>query len=124
MTLRPPILAVTIVVALSGCATTNQKYDWGQYDPSLYAYYKSPAKVTELAISLEAIIKAAATKRSLVPPGIYAEYGYLQLQQGKSQEAVDFFRKEETLWPESKVFMERMIKVATTPASATATETH
>jgi hypothetical protein len=110
------VLGVLLVV-LPGCATTTSKYDWGKYDPSLYSYYKDPTKVTELYESLDAVIKAADSKRALVPPGIYAEYGYLQLQQGKSQEAVQLFRKEETHWPESKVFMDRMIQVASTPSA-------
>jgi hypothetical protein len=113
------MLAAALSVALGGCATTSHKYDWGKYDPSLYSYYKDPTKTGELAASLSAVIQAADSKRAVVPPGIYAEYGYLQMQQGKNQEAVDLFRQEEAHWPESKVFMDRMIKVASMPASAT-----
>jgi hypothetical protein len=54
-----------------------------------------------------------------VPPGIFAEYGYgyLQLEQGKSGSAVEVFKKEESQWPESKVFMNRMVNVASAPVS-------
>jgi hypothetical protein len=110
-----------LIVMMVGCATTTHKYDWGTYDPSLYAYYKDPTKVTKLSESLEAVIRTADSNHATVPPGIYAEYGYLRLQQGKSQEAVQLFRQEEGHWPESKVFMDRMIKVASTPAGAPAT---
>ena len=106
-----------LVVSLTACATPNQKYYWGKYDPSLYGYYKDPAKVGDLSQTLEAIIKSADTKNTRVPPGIYAEYGYLQMQQGKSQEAVDLFKKEQAHWPESKVFMDHMIQVASIPAA-------
>ena len=57
-----------------------------------------------------------------MPPGIYAEYGYLLLQQGKSNEAIDLFKREETHWPESKIFMDRMIKVTSVPAAASSTK--
>lgn len=54
-----------------------------------------------------------------MPPGIYAEYGYLQLQQGRNESAVYLFKQEESHWPESTVFMERMVKVASTPVAGT-----
>ena len=101
------------MVVLTGCATTaHDKYNWGDYDPSLYGYYKSPAKVGELTAALEETIKAADGHNQPVAPGLRAEYGYLLLQQGKAPEAVSAFRAEEKQWPESKVFMDHMIQVA------------
>jgi hypothetical protein len=117
MNMRLLLGMILLGAAAAGCQTASQKYDWGNYDPSLYAYYKDPTKVGELTASLEAVIKASESKHAVVPPGIYAEYGYLQLQQGKSQDAVQSFKQEEAHWPESKVFMEHMIKVSATPAS-------
>jgi hypothetical protein len=109
--------AIGVLCVLAGCVTSNQQtYDWGKYDPSLYDYYKDPTKVGELNASLGAIVKAADTNKALVPPGIYAEYGYLQLQQGNNAQAIDLFKQEEARWPEAKVFMDRMIKVASMPA--------
>lgn len=118
-------LRVALVAAgaatLMGCATTTQKYNWGKYDPALYGYYKNPTKLVELKETLAAIVKSADQNKAMVPPGIYAEYGYLQLQSGNSAEAVTMFEQEETRWPESKVFMDRMIKVAAIPTPAAAT---
>jgi hypothetical protein len=116
---RTLILTTLLVLMAAGCATQHQRYNWGSYDPSLYGYYKNPAKVGELSASLAAVIDAAGTNHAAVPPGIYAEYGYLQLQQGKNLAAVDLFMQEESHWPESKVFMDRMIKVASTPIAGT-----
>ena len=107
-----------LTVALCGCVTNHYTYDWGDYDPSMYAYYKNPAKVGQFSDSLAAIIKAGDAQGVKVPPGIYAEYGYLKLQQGKNSEAVGLFEQEEQHWPESKVFMERMIKVASVSPDA------
>jgi hypothetical protein len=116
------VVAVVCAALLAGCATNRPKYDWGKYDPSLYAYYKDPTKVGQLTDSLAAIIQAAQVNHATVPPGVFAEYGYLQLQQGKSSAAIDLFRLEETHWPESKVFMDRMIKVASVPTRTSSTQ--
>jgi hypothetical protein len=120
VSLRTLILSPLILLAAAGCVAQHQRYDWGSYDPSLYGYYKNPANGGELSASLAAVIDAAGTNKAVVPPGIYAEYGYLQLQQGRNQAAVDLFKQEESHWPESKVFMDRMIKVASTPVAGTA----
>jgi len=122
MTLRVFLMAPILVASLAGCVTNHQRYDWGSYDPSLYAYYKDPAKAAEFAESLAAIISTADSHHTQIPPGICAEYGYLQLQEGKNSAAVELFKQEETLWPESKVFMDRMIKVASTPTAQSSTK--
>ena len=121
MRLRAGILSPLFLLMAAGCVTQHQRYDWGSYDPSLYGYYRDPAKLGELSAALAAVIDAASTNHATIPPGIYAEYGYLQLQQGKNLAAVDLFKQEESHWPESKVFMDRMIKVASTPVAGTTT---
>lgn len=118
--MRASALLMTILaLSAAGCVTQHQHYNWGSYDPSLYDYYKNPTKVGQLSVSLQAVIDAADHGNAVVPPGIYAEYGYLQMQQGKNQNAVALFRQEEIHWPESKVFMEHMISVASMPVVGT-----
>ena len=107
---RLTLVAATLLV--TACATNHQKYAWGTYDHALYVYYKDPAKAAALAQSLEATISAAEKTNAPVGPGIYAEYGYLLLQQGNSTAAIDAFHKEASHWPESKVFMDHMIQAA------------
>jgi hypothetical protein len=116
MSNRTLFLVVAAISLLAGCVTNNQKYDWGKYDASLYAYYKDPAKAAELSAALAAVIEDANSNRTKVPPGVYAEYGYLQMQQGKNQDAINSFKQEAALWPESKVFMDQMTKVASASA--------
>jgi hypothetical protein len=122
MTARLLLVAPILVWALAGCVTNHQRYDWGSYDPSLYAYYKDPTKEAALVESLAAIISTADSDHALVPPGIYAEYGYLQLQEGKNPAAVELFKQEEAHWPESKIFMDRMIKVASAAPQQSSTK--
>jgi hypothetical protein len=105
-------------VLMAGCATRHEKYAWGTYDRSLYVYYKDPASVVALSGNLEATIKGAETTHAVVAPGLYAEYGYLRLQQGDAKGAVTAFQQEEIRWPESKVFMDHMIKVASSNSAS------
>lgn len=123
MTLRFSLAVVASSILLTACATTHEKYAWGSYEHSLYVYYKNPAKADALSMSLEAIITGADKTKAIVAPGIYAEYGYLLLQQGKAQEAVSEFKLEEQHWPESRIFMDRMIQVASSQ-TATSTKEH
>ena len=106
------VLVTAATVLVTACATNQPKYAWGTYDRSLYVYYKNPATAAALAQSLEATINAAEKTNAVVAPGIYAEYGYLLLQEGNATAAVDAFHKEETHWPESKVFMDHMIQAS------------
>jgi hypothetical protein len=50
-----------------------------------------------------------------------ARQNELTLVKGKNLAAVELFKQEEGHWPESKVFMDRMIKVASAPVAGTAT---
>ena len=72
-------------VALCGCVTNHYTYDWGDYDPSMYAYYKNPAKVGQFSDSLAAIVKAGDTQGVKVPPGIYAGVRLLEAAAGQEQ---------------------------------------
>ena len=47
------------------------------------------------------------------PPGLHAQLGYVHYQMGNVREAVTEFGLEKLLFPESAVFMDRMIEKAT-----------
>lgn len=94
------------LVFLVGCAT--QRYTWNGYDNSLYAYYKSPAEKERFIERIkETIAKGEQTGK--IPPGIYAEYGYLCYEGQNYKDAIIYFQKEHDLWPESQPFMQKMI---------------
>lgn len=107
------------LLLLCGCAAQHERYDWGNYQASLYVYYKNPASEAKLVQSLQGLIATSTQTGRPVAPGIYAEYGYLLMQQGKSQDAIAAFRQEESHWPESKVFMDQMVKAAQSAGPAT-----
>jgi hypothetical protein len=86
-------------------------YEWRGYDTKLYEHYKNPNEQVKFHEDMkEVVVRAEAEGR--VPPGIYAEYGFLLLEQGNRAAAVQYFQKEAARWPESRVLMEKLIAVA------------
>lgn len=110
------ILAGLLVSILSGCATPA-KYNWGNYDTSLYGYYKDSTKLDAHVAEMESVIRSSEQTNRKVAPGIHAEYGYFLMQNGKAAEAAAQFEKEKTSWPESAQLMTSMIKLAEAQSS-------
>jgi hypothetical protein len=106
------IVAATLSMAfVSGCVAPG-KYNWGNYDGSLYGYYKDPAKVDAHVAEMESIIRTSEQTNKKVAPGIHADYGYFLMQNGKSSLAIAQFEKEKNNWPESAQLMSSMIRMA------------
>lgn len=103
--------AVIALATLSGCVQPTM-YNWGGYSNSMYAFYREPKTEHAFTTTLSEIITVNEQAGTKVPPGIYAEYGYMLMSAGQSAEAVALFNKEATAWPESKPFMETMINLA------------
>lgn len=108
-------------IFFSGCAPQKMYY-FGNYSQTLYSFEKNQNEETLLSHKqeLEKIISESEVKSLPVPPGIYAELGYINLKANKSQESIKLFQAEEQLYPESKYFMDRLIqsaKVKTTTES-------
>jgi hypothetical protein len=106
-----PIFIVTLMMSV-GCATDQNRpsYIYQDYSESLYAIKKSPsgesvAKHREVLLS---IIEESKAENVRVPPGVYCEYGYLLLVDGKKEEAFKYFDLEQFTYPESKVFVENL----------------
>ena len=65
----------------------------------------------KLSEEYQKIIKKQKGIRGAVPPGVYADYGFLLLQSNNMVQAREMLQKEIELYPESKVFIERIIKL-------------
>ncbi len=96
---------------LTSCMTSTSLYDWKNYETTSYLYYKkqTPEATEQLMKTYEAMINKPNGSRKTIAPGICAEYGYFLLQNGKKAEGVAMLKKERELYPESKVFMDRLI---------------
>jgi hypothetical protein len=95
---------------LAGCASPNL-YSWGRYEDLVYAMYKSPDKATpEFQIEqMEKDIQRARSANKPLPPGFHAHLGYLYFQIGKADAARQEFATEKAQFPESAVFMDRLL---------------
>ena len=96
-----------LLLCAAGCSTS--RYEWSNYDNKLYQHYKNPAEYDLFIGQLREVIDEAEASGK-VPPGIYAEYGFVLYEKGDFQESVKYFKLESDKWPESRVFMTKMIQ--------------
>ena len=107
--IRMAILA-GLVLLVGGCSTPTV-YHWGNYENLIYVSYAKPGKVPpeSQVEQLEADLQKARSANKPVPPGFHAYLGYLYYQLDKSEQAREEFETEKTLFPESTVFMDRLL---------------
>jgi hypothetical protein len=101
-------------VLASGCGP-GPVYHWGHYEPLVYEMYAHPGKA-EPAQQIDELTEDIATAQSKnrpVPPGVHAHLGYMHLQQGNAMAAREQFEIEKRLFPESTVFMDRLLSQMT-----------
>ena len=100
-----------ISVAFIGCAQQKPMYYWGNYSDTLYHAKKEPGVETlaKHKEALENIVEESNNRNLRVPPGVYAELGYLYAAQNNSKKAIELFSLEKTTYPESTIFMDRLI---------------
>lgn len=104
-------VASAFVMLTMSCAAT-QLYSWYDYQDDYYHYLKNADEDSqkELAKTYEEIINKQREIRGVVPPGIYADYGWLLLEQNKVEEGKAMLAKEVELYPESAVFVGSILK--------------
>ena len=111
------VLAITIitVLCLASCKTqkTNTLYSWDNYSITSYNYLKNSDKkaTQDLMKTYQSIINKQTGTRKTVPPGVYADYGFLLLQADKIEEGKEMLEKEIALYPESIMFITRILKM-------------
>lgn len=99
---------------LASCTTQKNLYSWEKYEVTSYNYLKNSntESIQELMENYQKIINSQKKgTRGVTPPGICADYGYLLLQEGKTQQGKDMLLNEITLYPESKIFIDRILKM-------------
>lgn len=104
------IFAIISLLIASSCASKKQTlYDWHDYQNISHKYHNNSLNLAELEEKMTVVLLESENK-GRVPPGMYAEYGYILLELGKFDEAIKYFDKESKIWPESKKFMTAVIK--------------
>lgn len=105
---EPKILAVVLpIVFLTGCV--EPLFHWGKYEDSLVERYVDN-DTTQTEVHLRELITEAESTQKRVPPGIYADYGFMFYKRGDKSSAINYFEKEKKLYPESSFFMAKLIE--------------
>ncbi|MCU0770467.1 MAG: DUF4810 domain-containing protein [Verrucomicrobia bacterium] len=104
------VLGLPVAALLAGC-TAPSLYSWGHYEEVIYTSYRAPDKAPpERQIEvLEADFQKAQAHGKAVPPGFHAHLGYLYYETGHLDAARHEFETEKALFPESTVFMDRLL---------------
>lgn len=104
------VISLVVGLLLTSCAPQTL-YNWNNYSNATYNYVKtkSDADQKKLIATYESIIKSQTGLRKCVPPGIYADYGFLMLEMGQSEKGIALMQKEIELYPESKPLIEKII---------------
>ena len=99
-------------ILLGGCAPGPKPlYTWGEYQPSLYAYYQKDTETTQEQIAaLHKTLEEAQAKNSPVPPGFHAHLGLLYATLGDGEQARQEFIQEKELFPESGQYMDFLLR--------------
>ncbi len=105
------LLFIVIIILVTGCVQ-NSLYYWDGYSNSLYKYKKGPSDKTIKAHkeSILKIIDKSDYYGKKIPPGVCCEYGYYLLQESNYIEAKKYFEFEIKLYPESKKFVNLLLK--------------
>ncbi len=93
---------------LGGCAPAELFY-WGGYEDSLYERYVEN-EMGHTEAQLQESFTYAKNTNQRVPPGLYADYGFMLYKRGDKSGAINFFDKEKALYPESYLLMTKLIE--------------
>ena len=102
-----------LLILISSCEVQKPLYSWGKYEAASYSYLKKNDEnaTQKLIDAYEKVINKQNGSRGVVPPGIYADYGFILIQADKIEEGKVMLEKEIALYPESKIFIDRILKL-------------
>tara|TARA_R110000823_G_C15948814_1_gene501343 strand:- start:3462 stop:3806 length:345 start_codon:yes stop_codon:yes gene_type:complete len=107
------IYLITLSFIITSCGSTKGLYSWDKYEQASYNYLKkaddkSTEKIMEQYIK---VLNKQKGTRKIAPPGMYADYGYFLIQRGNLKEGKANLMREIVLYPESKIFIDRILKL-------------
>ncbi|MDO4790205.1 MAG: DUF4810 domain-containing protein [Porphyromonas sp.] len=104
--------AAAALLLLSSCNLSRNLYSWYAYEDVSYRASKTRAEkdVEALVMTYQKMIARQEGLRRTVPPGIYAEYGFVLLKQNRTDEGIAMLEKEIELYPESRKYISRIIE--------------
>lgn len=105
-------VAVTTAIMLVSCGSSQKPlYYWYGTEDAAYKYTKrqTDTSLEKAMAQYKKVIESKKGTRGVVPPGINAEYGYLLVKAGKKEEGLALLKAEMETYPESKVFISRIV---------------
>lgn len=98
----------------TGCQKneTEPIYEWNNYIYSSIAYglFGDKEEIRDKhKLELITIIQESESKNIRVAPGIYAEYAQVLFTSGQKDEAKKYFILEKTTYPESAIFIDKVL---------------
>lgn len=112
-----PINSIAVVLLLlASCKSASKMpmYYWSSYDDRTYRVIKSnEAKDIQKLMETynEILMNDAKSSRAMPPPGVCADYGFFLVKEGKADEGKKWLEKEKQLYPESVIFIDRILKM-------------
>lgn len=104
------VAVLVALAALGGCATQRGVYDWGGYPRSWSAYYlEENTDAGRQAVEQTVVRLQQQGDTARVPPGLYADWGFVLYLRGDTERAVAAFEREAQLFPESAALMQRLV---------------
>jgi|SRR5574344_242156 hypothetical protein len=106
------VVAIGLLCMLTSCATRTRIYDWEKYNEraeECLANYDEQTAINLIAEYEKMIKNQESSERKVVPPGVYADYGYLLIKIGKKQEGKKYLQKEMEIYPESKTYLNKVV---------------
>jgi len=97
---------------MGGCVSQSTSlYAWGKYEDLIYAAYSNPGNMTpeQQVEALEQDFRQARASRQRLPPGWHAHLGFLYSELGKPDQARQELQTEKAEFPESAVFVDRLL---------------
>lgn len=108
--------AVFGYLMLNSCGTVDPSsgplYSWYDSENAAYEFTKAPTDQLRDDLMKEYAKMQSGQRgvRGTVPPGFYADYGYILIKAGREEEGLALLQKELEVYPESKVFVGRILK--------------
>lgn len=106
------LLLVSGLLLCASCSSSKPLYGWYGYESAAYRYSKraTPEMEKRLLLEYRKMVSRPKGVRKAVPPGLYAEFGFLLCQTGHRTEGLAFLREEVKAYPESEKYISRIIK--------------
>lgn len=110
--MRKILFIGTCMLAFASCNTVKPLYSWYNYEDITYQYSKKSTEELQIKVleQYQKMIDQQKGSRGAVPPGLYAEYGYMLYRTGKKEEGLSFMKEEIKIYPESEKYISRIIK--------------